>query len=96
MNGGTTDGHGWVAPRADGAKAKCGGPGMCRVCQAEAAALAANQTLKLERTGRFVMLTFDCGSDYGAMQFYDQIIEGQRSGGCTIKWQADEGGDGQG
>ncbi len=32
-------GHGHVKPRADGAIAKCGGPGMCSVCNAELAAL---------------------------------------------------------
>jgi len=28
-------GHGWVNPRPDGAKARCGGPAICHVCQAE-------------------------------------------------------------
>lgn len=27
--------HGWVKPRADGARAKCGGPGICPTCQTE-------------------------------------------------------------
>lgn len=27
--------HGWVRPRADGARAKCGGPGICSTCQTE-------------------------------------------------------------
>lgn len=29
-------GHGWVTPNADGSKARCGGPGFCRECSAEA------------------------------------------------------------
>ena len=29
-------GHGWVRPRPDGAKAKCGGPAICRECATEA------------------------------------------------------------
>lgn len=29
-------GHGWVNPLPSGAKARCGGPGMCSVCAAEA------------------------------------------------------------
>lgn len=28
-------GHGWVNPNADGSKAPCGGPGICRECQQE-------------------------------------------------------------
>ncbi len=28
--------HGWVTPRSDGFKARCGGPGMCLDCQIEA------------------------------------------------------------
>lgn len=32
-------GHGHVRPRPDGAKARCGGPALCRVCQRETAAL---------------------------------------------------------
>lgn len=29
-------GHGHVTPNADGSKARCGGPAICRECQAEA------------------------------------------------------------
>jgi hypothetical protein len=32
-----TDGHGHVTPRADGDKAKCGGPGLCAQCTNELA-----------------------------------------------------------
>lgn len=28
-------GHGHVTPNPDGSKARCGGPGICRVCQRE-------------------------------------------------------------
>ncbi|MFP3746980.1 hypothetical protein SB816_28240 [Achromobacter sp. SIMBA_011] len=28
--------HGWVSPRADGARARCGGPGICATCNTEA------------------------------------------------------------
>jgi hypothetical protein len=31
--------HGHVVARPDGFKARCGGPGLCSVCQAEKAAL---------------------------------------------------------
>lgn len=34
-------GHGWVVPRPDGAKSRCGGPALCMSCQAEALMLAA-------------------------------------------------------
>lgn len=27
--------HGWVKPRADGARAKCGGPALCATCKTE-------------------------------------------------------------
>lgn len=27
--------HGWVTPRADGAHARCGGPGVCSTCDTE-------------------------------------------------------------
>jgi len=30
-------GHGHVYPRADGVKARCGGPGLCEVCSADQA-----------------------------------------------------------
>jgi hypothetical protein len=33
-------GHGWVHPRPDGAKARCGGPGLCGDCAREAAGKA--------------------------------------------------------
>lgn len=29
-------GHGWVAPRQDGNKARCGGPSICELCRREA------------------------------------------------------------
>lgn len=28
-------GHGWVTPNADGTRARCGGPGMCKECALE-------------------------------------------------------------
>ncbi|WP_238878667.1 hypothetical protein [Achromobacter xylosoxidans] len=28
--------HGWVSPRADGQRARCGGPGICTTCNTEA------------------------------------------------------------
>ncbi|MDH0287722.1 hypothetical protein N7414_01235 [Pseudomonas sp. GD04087] len=36
-------GHGHVTPRADGFLARCGGPGICKVCQAEQARAALAQ-----------------------------------------------------
>lgn len=33
-------GHGHVTPRADGMKARCGGPGLCAQCSQEAATAA--------------------------------------------------------
>lgn len=32
-------GHGWVKPNANGMKARCGGPTICRECQREAGIL---------------------------------------------------------
>jgi hypothetical protein len=32
-------GHGWVVPRDDGMKARCGGPGLCAECRRERASL---------------------------------------------------------
>lgn len=32
--------HGWVTPREDGAKARCGGPSICKVCATELALLS--------------------------------------------------------
>lgn len=37
-------GHGHVKPRADGVKARCGGPAFCSVCAKEQAALLAATT----------------------------------------------------
>lgn len=34
---GQNTGHGHVYPRPDGARARCGGPGLCRQCAADAA-----------------------------------------------------------
>lgn len=39
----TNTGHGHVTPRPDGARARCGGPMCCRVCQQERAALEASK-----------------------------------------------------
>ena len=33
------NGHGHVTPNADGSRARCGGPGICPVCNGERAAL---------------------------------------------------------
>ena len=33
----TDCGHGWVHPRPDGMKARCGGPGLCTQCSADEA-----------------------------------------------------------
>jgi hypothetical protein len=35
---GVTRGHGHITPRADGVKARCGGPAFCKTCQREQAA----------------------------------------------------------
>lgn len=37
------NGHGHVVPRCDGLKARCGGPGLCDVCNKEAQALKAGE-----------------------------------------------------
>lgn len=36
---GKAQGHGHVTPRADGVKARCGGPTLCQVCKKEQAVL---------------------------------------------------------
>lgn len=38
-------GHGHVIPRADGAKARCGGPAICAVCALELQAVTARGPL---------------------------------------------------
>lgn len=43
-------GHGWVNPRPDGAKARCGGPGICGECSAEQIAAVGSEPLLLKRT----------------------------------------------
>lgn len=30
-------GHGWVTPLPNGTRARCGGPGLCKLCSVEAA-----------------------------------------------------------
>jgi len=41
-------GHGWVVPRSDGVKARCGGPGLCRTCSQEQQALNKQQVVAPE------------------------------------------------
>jgi hypothetical protein len=53
-------GHGHVTKRLDGVKARCGGPGFCKVCQAEKAALEravspAERVPDLSKLNRFDM-----------------------------------------
>lgn len=38
-------GHGHVIPRADGAKARCGGPALCLACQIEKASVKMIRTM---------------------------------------------------
>lgn len=38
---GSLEGHGHVSPRSDGARARCGGPGLCAECSREASLLEA-------------------------------------------------------
>lgn len=40
----TNTGHGHVTPRPDGVKARCGGPGLCKVCAAESGAKSSEDT----------------------------------------------------
>lgn len=37
--------HGWVRPRTDGAKARCGGPAICPICQKEQADYLTSQSI---------------------------------------------------
>ena len=37
---GSNTGHGWVRPRLDGSKARCGGPAICSECALEAGSLS--------------------------------------------------------
>lgn len=41
-------GHGWVTPREDGAKARCGGPSICAKCAVEKAANDATQNMQTQ------------------------------------------------
>ncbi|MGF6641837.1 hypothetical protein [Paraburkholderia sp. MM6662-R1] len=43
---GANQGHGHVRPRADGAKARCGGPALCPACQRELAAMPTLMTFE--------------------------------------------------
>ena len=40
-----TGGHGHVTPRPDGARARCGGPGICAACAKEKSQLDASKAL---------------------------------------------------
>lgn len=42
-------GHGWVYPRLDGMKARCGGPALCSTCAADAARKAVWDRVKRYR-----------------------------------------------
>lgn len=46
-------GHGWVHPRDDGVRARCGGPTMCPVCQRE---LAESEAMRHVMNGLLKML----------------------------------------
>ena len=60
--------HGWVTPNTDGTKARCGGPALCRTCQAEAEALCLNAGYQQQKTG--------VDGSAGRMDYlYDRIAE---------------------
>jgi hypothetical protein len=40
-------GHGWVTPNIDGSKARCGGPGMCEVCNKEQLIVGGNPMVEV-------------------------------------------------
>ncbi len=47
-------GHGHVIPRADGAKARCGGPALCAVCRREAAQRDLNTAVMIKQVATVV------------------------------------------
>jgi hypothetical protein len=47
-----TGGHGHVRPRPDGAKARCGGPALCKACQQELADLKAENVVKKDEIAK--------------------------------------------
>ena len=43
--------HGWVRPRTDGAKARCGGPAICPICQKEQADYLTSRPITTQEPG---------------------------------------------
>lgn len=61
-------GHGWVTPRSDGSRTKCGGPLLCQVCHREQVTLEREQRTAFEQgkpQGRVLMVChcMDGGGD---------------------------------
>jgi hypothetical protein len=54
-------GHGWVQPRPDGLKARCGGPSVCSTCQHEEKAMARAAPEGEPRTVWLVRASSDAG-----------------------------------
>ncbi|ARS27627.1 hypothetical protein KC8_10015 [Sphingomonas sp. KC8] len=46
---GTNCGHGHVYERSDGAKARCGGPGLCGPCSRDAASVGGRVLIDISR-----------------------------------------------
>lgn|GEM_PF-2088059 len=73
-------GHGWIIPNANGVKARCGGPGICSVCQQERADLRDSKDRqraaeafrgKVGGGGDCAHLRFECRADIGRLSDED-------------------------
>lgn len=52
-------GHGHVYPRSDGAKARCGGPSICRLCALDVALLLDDVVQSLHMLNKVLAATDD-------------------------------------
>jgi len=63
--------HGHVSPRPDGAKARCGGPAMCKVCQQEQAALTTHTAQAADRKAQRVHVLVNAGPYPGMSEAFN-------------------------
>ncbi|HFE9043726.1 TPA: hypothetical protein ACGATJ_006506, partial [Pseudomonas aeruginosa] len=78
---GTNVGHGHVFPRADGVKMRCGGPGLCSECAADAsrARAALARVAEMERQEPVATVARVPGEDWNGLHFY-RDLQGMQPG----------------